>query len=264
MTLRMLARSFVLWLWGATSSCGWLLSAPDVHRHCYLEASTANACGRCLSSACQAAIDGCCGDETCSGVMDLVDGCASDGSEPCEAIVSSGHPLAAPLATCLTTNCAEACGLAESASTGAQGSAASSSTGMAVPQLSCSTSDDTCSCQLTTTSQVGNAVCNESSFGGASCCAHSQYPQKGSCRCTRARCERNFQTDTCRCASSIDGPNVGTACGVYTHCCQSKFGLGCACHSYVCADYDVEVDECTSQTLGCSSSEVEVSTCSGH
>ncbi len=95
---------------------GCILAVPafDHADHCAIDGTSA--CAACLRKSCQPAIDGCCGDPSCSGgdghsaVLDGLDACGAGNTNGCAAgLAQASAGAGGAVRSCVTTSCKAEC-----------------------------------------------------------------------------------------------------------------------------------------------------------
>ncbi len=197
---------------------------------CRFSGQDASACGICLASSCQKAIDSFCISSSCRDRgMAAVDACATGMSDQC---LSSD--LSPDLSSCIVSACAKEClgGI-----------------------TNCSSGTNECTCNIELHSP--NAVaCGESTVRNSICCADASWPKNGSCRCTYWGCM--IQSTRCDCSPrSFAGSSSDYKDACYPpqgggyHCCRSSYG-SCSCDMSSCLSSETEVPDCSLTSAGCS------------
>ena len=215
----------------------------DLGTTCHLHGEL-TACGACIMAKCRAQLDACCGDGTCTPILDTIDACIGDYSQPTCLLVST-KPSVVTSAMDKVRDCAADCAtLCAATSPGSSGSSGTSGGGVFATSCSNITGVE-CDCSG---DLAPNAVaCSSDSVGSGVCCADYGWPDKGlHCNCKPYRCK---QTATgCQCSDDTSGP-TSTCNGTY--CCI--FEGWCSCGTTPCDTVSKPVSSCTKATATCPS-----------
>jgi hypothetical protein len=223
---------------------------------------------------CQAAVNACCDDATCSTGLSYLDGCASGDSSSCVVLVEGGQyansPPFAMMGACVGLHCSM-CSLG----TGIPipgfdaGFDAGMDAGMdTAPPLqgpSCDMADGTCFCEIET-SPTSSTACTPTMFDNGICCADANWPNAGtSCTCSPFSC--NVYSTGCDCSAEYDPASSQpvSACGGMTCCVDNSNDGLCTCSTDGSCDGSdqSQVGECAPSNTGCGGSQVWVGSCSG-
>ncbi len=237
---------------GGLSACILFVDAgTDLGGTCHLRGE-GTACGACISTRCRAQLDACCGDGDCAPILNTLDSCVGDYSQPACALVSTKLPVVTS-AMDRVRDCAADCAATCNATSGSSSGASGASSG-GTYATSCSSfiqSECDCSGNLA----PNGVTCSSDSIGAGVCCADYGWPNKGlSCTCKAYRCKDT--ADGCTCGTSTSGPNQ-TCDGV--HCCI--FEGWCSCGPKPCDNVSKPVGSCTKATATCPSGRA-VTSCS--
>lgn len=235
-----------------TAAAGCILFVNDdpsnLHTTCVFQGSD-SACAKCVAASCASQLAGCCGDSVCTQVaLPLLSTCAP-GSSACAFALASEPSLA----SCVTSACTATCGGANVNNNGFDdaGTPPASDAG----STDCTTSGDSCSCSL---GNPNGATCNVNTLKGPGlCCADYGWPNAtgSSCSCEPFSCTPEG-SGTMFCGLSIDSSLTTSAsgnCCAYTTFCTCSATNDCSTGA---------VSACDVTTIGCDSSQVEVSSCS--
>lgn len=204
------------------------------------------ACGSCLRSNCQPAVNACCGDPQCDAT----------GIDQCALGNCAVQGQRSAWENCTLAACSEACGLGTSdggldAGSDAGMDAADAAEDSFTPPTvtNCTTSINSCSCNAG--AAPNGVVCDKTKVDNGYCCADATWPAAGNCRCQRLSCE-NISGD-CECGLVPNGPL--SSCQPTTsqpNCCaRPDFGT-CLCSKKICESWVGDpVAACTPQTTPC-------------
>ncbi len=205
-----------------------LEGVPGVGSACTFDGAD-SLCGTCVESACQDAIDSCCGDD-CGGTLPLLDRCAgSDDLQACADIAAQRDGAAA----CIVAECADSCPVAERATY-------------------CSGELGSCTCDYESDPDSSNATpCT-----GDLCCGDAGWPATGlSCLCESVGCI--VDEYGCSCGFGLGDSNTGS-CNDFFRCCATSTGCECDDLDLVC---DLYVEDCSAFAFICGGDRVEVPAC---
>ena len=97
-------------------SAGCVLVVPELQHDPHCGFTGTSACGTCLKTSCQTAIDACCSDSACNGgdghseALDAIDACAGGNQDACASGLGGAvSGTAGAMRTCVTTTCKDAC-----------------------------------------------------------------------------------------------------------------------------------------------------------
>jgi len=228
-------------------SCVLVVQPESFGAHCSPKAATTE-CMACLSSRCQAAVDGCCSPTQCGNLLSTLEQCAAAHDASCtqaRARTTSGDANELRLATCVATRCGSVC--AELTGTS---------------KTSCRESrngESTCTC---TAGQAANDVpCSEAAYPGSLCCASPGWPGPGlGCSCVPIVCVPSGTGCFCS-RNEYATPGYQSRCaGKDLFCCRTS-GT-CRCGTAPCEAPEEAVAECGRSTMQCDSAHAEVDACS--
>ena len=250
-----------------TAGCVLLVASPPegLGSECHFSGENTSACGRCVTEKCVESLNACCGDRTCDDTMVLLDSCSADTFQ-CTTLIDpdlAASNAGAELATCISKKCRVACseeGNAASLDGGGDGSDGKEHV------TRCTQYDDHCSCSIPSSSssydEPNATTCGTATYPNALCCADERWPLTSTtCECSQVSCAKTVSG--CECSTGTGG--TLTTCGdpgAYFHCCLNSSGTVCECGSAKpCPSYETEVESCTVDSVGCSSTRVSVSAC---
>lgn len=197
-------------------------------------------CGRCVADRCTAAVDGCCFDDTCGGVISDLETCATTPSEACSRVSdpSDRGGLHADLSTCIAKECTASCRLPLPPSL----------RNITRCQRAYVTSVEACECEIGPT--ANDTECTEVGHPGLRCCAPDNWPGPvRSCECRKIICVAAGAGCLCQ-LSPIDDNNRATEC-TGEKCCYDPMSNRCSCGSAPCTGPEKPVPSCTIAQLGC-------------
>lgn len=232
-------------------SCVFVTKSSDIGAHCAFSGRDSD-CGKCLVARCQSEIDACCADSACGGVIGLVEACATNLDEACDAARSvANESRRQSLASCLKERCGGACANAPK----------SSSTVCADTKFGFGAA---CSCTAATAlgGPANRFQCSPEAVPNTRCCAPPSWPSAGNaCSCLTITCAPTSDGCNCFLTASYD-PNAQSqrVCeGQY--CCRGP--QGCRCSAQPCTRSDeTKVDRCDLTTLACPVGSQDVAQCS--
>lgn len=226
------------------AGCILLVSPRDYGEHCKF-GGEATACGQCIAQSCQAVVDTCCRNDSCTPGLNLVEHCASGEQTPCELLQSdlqATDPHRVELARCVSTQCAATC-KGEAPTTNIT-KCSSSSFGLG----------NTCSCSVT--ADPNGVACSEAAFPLTRCCAPQTWPAAGQkCTCEILACTST--TDGCACLL-YDGPAESSMC-TDAICCLDHDS--CRCGSKPCGSSSTQVPSCNLAAMECPPAQKHVASC---
>jgi hypothetical protein len=224
-------------------------SAEPGGAHCKL-AGLETECGRCMADRCSAAVDACCFDDACGGVIADVDTCATETNEACVRVAdpSDRGGRHADLSACVAKECATSCRLPP----------APSSRNLSRCQRAYVTSVDACECEIGPT--ANDTECTEVGHPGLRCCAPDDWPGPvRSCECLKIICVTAGAGCLCQ-LSPMDDRNRATDCQGAT-CCYDPSDNRCSCATTACRPSEKQVPSCTIEQLGCDQGRHRVEAC---
>lgn len=211
-------------------------------------AGITNTCGQCAAKRCGQAVDACCLDQSCGGLIVDLEGCATQGREGCTTLSSAateGDPSRRALGACVARECADACFT----------SSVDNATRCAPAYV---TSVEACTCELSDT--PNDKPCTEVGHPRLRCCAAAAWPGPAlSCECLAVICTP--VDDGCLCQLSAMDDNARPAECEGDTCCFDPRLNECRCGSAACLPTETRVAACTVDQLGCSGSRRRVETC---
>jgi hypothetical protein len=168
---------------------------------------SATTCGSCIASSCQSAVDACCTSSSCQGDLNYLDSCAgsadadSTAATACytlttQEVFNDPSGAFATLGSCVQQNCASKC-------------AGSSEAGLPTTGVTCTSSNQGCSCVATSLAPPTTSDCEQALFMNGTCCGDTGYPAAPGTSCTCAAAAYACATDAigeCDCTSSPDLP----------------------------------------------------------
>lgn len=233
----------------ALAGCAFAVDPATYGERCVMRGRDTE-CGACLENRCQPAVDACCLDESCDGLLDVVERCASAHDESCDEVRrvagSSGGARKA-LAACASERCRGHCERG--------------------PDLTTSVCTETrfgyqgaCACKPGTSDAPANRYqCDAARFPGTRCCASSDWPSAGNqCACLFVNCSSVRDGCSCFLTDTFD-PDAERQCGGAV-CCQSA--RSCRCGTSACAEDETPVESCNALTTPCTAQSVRVDRCS--
>jgi hypothetical protein len=216
-------------------------------------------CARCVATACAKPLADCCGDAVCVETALPVLSTCTPGSSIC-GLTLAGAP---ELASCVTSACVASCGGGgvDVGYGGDGGDTVTESDGAVstfdAGSTNCTPSGDSCFCEV---GHPNGAVCNPSTLKGPGlCCADYGWPNATSTDCT------------CEPFSCTPESNGGAICNLSTDSTLTTTWSGNCCAYSTFCDCDpsgdscgtaTPVSQCDVTTIGCPSSQVQVSSCS--
>jgi hypothetical protein len=224
--------------------------APAGGAHCKF-AGVDSECGRCVADKCSVAVDACCFDDSCGGVIHDVEGCAAKSTARCAhlADASDRGGAHAALSSCVESQCASPCGAAPPAPP-------HNVTHCGPSYVS---SVETCECQIGQ-DPANDTECTEVGHPGLRCCAPDGWPgQVRTCECKKVICVGTG--DGCLCElGAMDDQNRPVEC-TGTSCCYDPMLNSCTCGSVACRPEETKVAACNIGVLGCEGGLHHVDTC---
>jgi hypothetical protein len=247
----MMREAVVLVATALLAGCVLLVDVPanDFAAHCAF-AGRGSDCGKCLVQRCQSALDACCGDGWCGGLMAQVEGCAATGDARCSAVraaAASAQGDAAKLAACLAEPCRGACAPISGTSSSHCGDT----------RFGLGTA---CACTVGTAALPANTyACDSQTFPDTRCCAPATWPSVGTeCSCLAVSCGPVRDGCSCFLSDAFD-PSATRECrGDF--CCQTA--SACRCGSQPCTGSEVAVASCGAATTPCAAKTVTLDRCS--
>lgn len=229
--------------------CALAIDARDYGDRCMFRGRD-DECGACLTARCQPKIDACCLSNTCGGLIDRIERCATAHDADCDEIrkaAAGPDDARRELAICVSERCRGACERA--------------------PERSLSTCTETrfgyqgaCVCEPATAATPANRYqCDEARFPGTRCCASSAWPSPGNqCSCTFVACLPSRDGCSCSLSDAFD-PTAQRECGG-EFCCQST--RSCRCGTQPCDSDETRVQACNAETTPCRAQSIPVTRCS--
>jgi hypothetical protein len=211
---------------------------------CHFKGQTVTACGVCVASKCQGAVNACCTDSTCQGSLDDLDTCAgSDAGYAGCLSLTMGDPTfnssasLNSLVACMEEACAPDCaGVPDGGSPDAPFV-------MSNEVISCmSSGPSACSCDVYMEAAPNTVECDPGAFGnGGICCAQPGYPALAKvCECVPYLCAMDNMGD-CDCSTN---PEDLSALGFPTsECDDGSGGVCCLLSDGLC--------QCTTSEVTC-------------
>jgi len=242
-----------LWPLGAlaavvsSASCIAIVSPDGPGPRCRF-AGEDTACGACVASKCQPAVDACCGDGECTDRgLSFVERCTQGDHRACLMLASdvgATSPVRRELARCADTECGTTC---------------RDSTARSITACEAPTYGQGKACECTISSTANDRPCSEATYAGTICCAAAGWPAPGTeCGCAPISCQ-DVATGRCLCVRS-SGPSFAARCDGL-HCCADQ--ETCACGSEPCnTRFTTEVASCAIEELSCPSGHTRVTSCS--
>jgi hypothetical protein len=206
-------------------------------------------CGTCVAAKCIEAVDACCADESCGGIIKDLESCSALQGSSCDRLgnASDSDGVHRELSACVAKQCHEVCA-----------SATPSNLTQCKPAYI--TSVDACSCELSTT--PNSDVCTSVGHPNLRCCAPTGWPGPAlRCNCQAIICLPI--AGGCQCQlTDKDDQGRQTECKGGKHCCSNPMTVTCSCGDQACLPQDTEVPSCTIDQLACKSGEHQVESCS--
>jgi hypothetical protein len=218
--------------------------------HCRFAGSESD-CGRCVADHCAAAVDACCFDDACGGVISDLDTCATTTNDACVRVADPADRggLHGELSTCVAKDCAAACRLPPPPAV----------RNVTRCQRAYVTSIAACECEIGPT--ANDTDCTEVGHPGLRCCAPEGWPGPvRSCECRQIICIAAGAGCLCQ-LSPMDDNNRATTCSGET-CCYDPKTNDCSCGTIPCANSEQKVPTCTIAQLGCGQGTHHVEACS--
>lgn len=248
MTLR--AGLFTMVLGAAASACILAVSLPDAGGpHCGF-AGGDTACGRCLKERCSAAVDGCCFEDQCGGVVSDLEGCTTLAGDACGRLVDPNDRGGAhrELSECVAKECTTACGIA-------------SKKNVTRCERAYVTSVEACRCEIGDDKLPNDTACTEIGHPRLRCCAPDGWPGPvRACECLRIICVAAGAGCLCQ-LTATDDQNRPTEC-TGAICCADPAESSCNCGTVPCANGEKQVAKCTIDALECGPGKRRVESCS--
>ena len=233
-----------------TSGCVLLVpSAKLGGPHCGF-AGKDTSCGTCVAANCIDAVDACCAEESCGGIIKDLESCSVDNGASCERLgnAAEGDGIHRELSSCVVKKCRDVCA-----------SVSSSSVTQCKPAYVSSV--DACSCL--TSSPSNSVACTSVGHPNLRCCAPSGWPGPAlQCNCRAIICLPIGGGCLCELTDKDDQGRT-TECKGGKHCCANSATVSCSCSDQACAPQETEVASCAIDQLGCPAGEHEVASCSG-
>ena len=237
-----------------SASCVLLDFAPAGGAHCKF-AGIDSECGRCIADRCTAAVDACCFDDACGGVITDVEACAAKSSASCTHMADGADRggAHADLSTCFAKECATVCG----ADVDAAPPAPPHDLTHCGPSYV--TSIETCECEIGPAA-ANDTECTEVGHPALRCCAPDGWPGPvRTCECKKIIC--SALGDGCLCQlGPMDDQDRATEC-TGTNCCYDSMDNSCTCGTVACTPEETKVASCTIAALGCAAGLHHVDTC---
>ena len=249
--------------------CIFFVDTTDLGLACRFDGDDSTACGKCVASSCQAAVNACCAADACKGSLGDLDRCGRGAG--CATLLGTA-PGVAPrdaLIGCIQTSCAATCtatgdtdGGSDGASSGSSGGSGSSgassgssggsgssgaSSGSSGASGSSGTSGTSGSsgaapncfsvgpnCRCTVQSGGNNAACDAKSMGvlatAVICCADTNYPANGSsCMCSWIGCGAAGSSCLCGPGNAAPGGTCDKPGDPAWDCCTQTGAPECIC-----------------------------------
>jgi len=220
--------------------CILFVSSPPYGSSCRF-AGEQSACGACVTTRCQDAVNACCTVDACASTLRDLEGCASKHDETCTTLASAARsdgPTSTDLRACVASRCAGEC-------QPLQGVSETSCHELALA------AGAACSCVTSAAAGPNDFTCSRAVFPSARCCTPKGWPAAGlECSCKRAQC--NPTADGCFC-SLVDYTPDQEACGGTPglFCCASAKDAQCTCRSHACFAGEELVPSCSADVIGC-------------
>lgn len=256
-SLRITPRSGIFGCFALLVVSGCVLIVPTGRAggvHCGF-AGRETSCGTCMAAHCGAAVDACCGDDACGGIITDLEGCSvSQGTEgaSCDRLLNApeGNGVHRDLSTCAKQECRDVCTPVAPGSRTACKPAYASSV-------------DACTCSAS--SPPNGTSCTSVGHPNLKCCAPAGWPAQAAleCNCLTIICPSIIGGCQCQ-LSRQDDNNRPTTCDSVAGkpCCENVSNATCSCTDKSCLDTEKEVPTCTIANLHCSNGEKDVGTCS--
>jgi hypothetical protein len=206
-------------------------------------------CGTCVAAKCASAVDACCTDESCGGIIKDLESCSAKGDSTCDRLVNApeGDGVHRELSACVVKECRDLCA-----------SVSPSSLTQCKPAYVSSV--DACTC--TSSTQPNNVSCTSVAHPNLRCCAPSGWPGPAlECSCLTIICIPAIGGCICQ-LTDKDDQGRDTHCKAGTRCCANPGTGSCICGDRQCAPQEKEVTECNIDALGCTHGEHQVDSCS--
>ena len=203
------------------------------------------ACGQCIASSCQSAIDACCKDATCQQHLGALDTCAGG---DCTALENDLAVALRPVGDCVMPACAAACAFTYADST------------------NCTTGPGpgvTCHCTIPQQGAPANTTKCGPPKGGL-CCATTGWPAgTTTCSCVAPVCSTYANGCACESSPQNTSPTFYVSSCTSAHCCLRTDG-SCFCSTDSCFSDEIDVGTtCTPADVTCSTpQELRVPRCS--
>lgn len=192
-------------------------------------------CGQCLADRCAAAVDACCLDDACGGVIADVESCAAGTAEACTRLADPNDRggVHAELSTCVASQCSAPCGFARNV------------TRCKRPYA---TSIDTCECEIGP--EPNDVECTEVGHPNLRCCAPDGWPAPvRTCECLEILCVATGGGCLCQ-LTPMDDRDRSTECNGTT-CCYDPMLNSCSCGASPCRPDETQVPTCTIDQIAC-------------
>lgn len=218
------------------TSCIAFVNPDDFGPSCAF-ANRGAACGSCLASQCQSAIDACCGSDACLPAMADVDLCAGGDRDACGRVLArttttATDDVSVRLSQCISKSCVNVCPYA-----------VATVTRCSQPVLG---SGKTCNCDVS--AQPNAVVCGRETFPDTVCCAPEGWPKEGQrCSCLKWAC--NPTEVGCGCLLTETSSKTDTSECTGVNCCSD--GFQCQCSSLPCRDDQKKVPACSLSFAEC-------------
>lgn len=205
------------------------------------------ACGACLASQCQSAIDACCTSDSCLPALPDVDLCAGGDRDACGRILSRASTSANDeaslrLSQCISKSCVNVCPYA-----------VATVTRCSQPVLG---SGKTCNCDVS--AQPNAVVCSREAYPDTICCAPDGWPAEGQrCSCLKWAC--NPTGVGCGCLLTETSTKTDTSECTGANCCSD--GFQCQCSSLPCRDDQKKVPACSLSFAECKAGTKAIDRC---
>lgn len=232
----------------AANGCVLVVGSSSFGGTCHFQGDTTSPCGECIAKSCQAAVNSCCNDHACSGVLSSLDRCGLTSVCTLDDPSGGSSGTADALRACVASSCNGVC-VAFSTGGDAGGGGREGGTGGSGSATCDQIGTDDCYCSYAGPGAGNGTVCGPTSVENAVCCGDIDWPDRElHCSCQRFACAATTNGG-CDCYVGKSG-NLDSCTGDY--CCA--FGGSCQCGPDPCSSVDTQVPSCTADVAGCSGS----------
>jgi hypothetical protein len=224
-------------------------SAKVGGEHCGF-AGRDTSCGTCVAARCTAAVDACCEDASCGGIIKDLESCSAEQGASCDRLGNATDSEGAhrDLSACVAKECREVCA-----------NATPSNLTKCTPAYVASV--DACKCSVG--AQPNNTACTTVGHPNLRCCAPPGWPGGPALECTCLTIICSAIGGGCQCElTALDDNGRDTECKGGKFCCANASLATCSCGDRACLPQEDVVPACNITRLGCRNGEQPVESCS--